>query len=94
MTQDISANFFTFSDATGTVQITYSPHARLEYQAPEGKFVYPGVHPGRENITVQEQSWLGQQITVVLVPSIEGPSVTLTLLLPPYEHGRAAYAGI
>jgi hypothetical protein len=83
MTQDISANFFTFSDATGTVQITYSPHARLEYQAPEGKFVYPGVHPGRENITVQEQSWLGQQITVVLVPSIEGPSVTLTLLLPP-----------
>ncbi len=82
MTQDISAHFFTFSDASGTLQITYSPHARLEYQGPEGHFVYPGVNPGRENMTVQEQSWLGQQVNVVLVPSVDGPSVTLTLLLP------------
>ncbi len=82
MTQDIIANFFTFSNASGTIQINYYPHARLEYQGPEGQFVYPGVSPGRENMTVQEQSLLGQQVHVVLVPSVEGPSVTLTLLLP------------
>ncbi len=33
-------------------------------------------------MTVQEQSWLGQQVNVVLVPSAVGSSVTLTLLLP------------
>ena len=82
MTQDIIANFFTFSDDNGTIQINYYPHARLEYQGPEGKFVYPGVSPGRENMTVQEQSWLGQQVNVVLLPSVDGTSVTLTLLLP------------
>lgn len=82
MTQEIIANFFTFSDANGTIQINYYPHARLEYQGPEGKFVYPGVSPGRENMTVQEQSLLGQQVNVVLVPSVAGTSVTLTLLLP------------
>ncbi len=82
ITQDIIANFFTFSDANGTIQINYYPHTRLEYQGPEGKFVYPGVSPGRENMTVQEQSLLGQQVNVVLVPSVDGTSVTLTLLLP------------
>ncbi len=81
MTQDIMANFFPFSDAHGTLQINYSPHARLEYQGSEGHFVYPGVSPGRD-MTVQEQSWLGQQVNVVLVSSVDGPSVTLTLLLP------------
>ena len=56
MTQDIIANFFTFSDANGTVKINYYPHARLEYQGPEGHFLYPGTSPGRETITTQEQS--------------------------------------
>ncbi len=83
MTQDSIANFFTFSDANGTLQITYYPYARLEYQGPEGQFVSPGVSPGRENMTVQEQSWLGQQVNIALVASVDGPSVTLTLLLPP-----------
>jgi hypothetical protein len=82
MTQDIIANFFTFSDAKGTLQITYYPHARLDYQGPEGHFVYPSASPGRD-MTIQEQSVLGQQVTVVLMPSVDGPSVTLTLLLPP-----------
>src|SRR5712692_8240435 len=80
MTQDILANFFTFSDANGTIQINYYPHARLEYQGPEGHFVYPSASPGRDMGTL-EQSFLGQQITVVLVRSVDGPSVPLTLSL-------------
>ena len=82
MTQNIMANFFTFSSTNDAVQITYYPYARLEYQGPEGNFVYPGASPGRD-MTIQEQSFLGQQITIVLIPPIEGPSVNLTLLLPP-----------
>ncbi|GAC1623956.1 MAG: hypothetical protein NVS4B7_14960 [Ktedonobacteraceae bacterium] len=96
MAQDIIANFFIFSDDSGDIQITYYPHApgpliqgqssggpRLEYQGPEGNFVYPGGEPGREHINVQEQSALGPQINVVLVPTIDATAVTLTLLLPP-----------
>jgi hypothetical protein len=81
MTQDISANFFTFSDANGTVQIAYYPYARLEYQGPEGHFVYPSFSPGYDMIT-QDQTFLGQQVNIVLVPPVDGISVTLTLLLP------------
>ena len=79
MTQDDSANFYSFSDANDTRKITYYPLVRLEYQGPEG---YPSFSPGYEMI-IQDQSSLGQQVTVVLVPSVEGPSVNLTLLLPP-----------
>lgn len=82
MIEDIIANFFTFSDANGTLHITYYPYARLEYQGPEGHFVYPGVSPDRD-MTIQEQSFLGQQVTIVLLPPTDGPSVNLTLLLPP-----------
>jgi hypothetical protein len=81
MTHDIITNFFNFSDANGTLLINYYPHARLEYQGPEGHFDYPSASPGRD-MTTQEQSFLGQQVTVVLMPSVGGPSVTLTLLLP------------
>lgn len=81
MTQDILANFFTFSDANGMLQITYYPPARLDYQGPEGHFAYPSADPARP-ITWQEQSFLGQQVMVVLKPSVDGPAVTLTLLLP------------
>jgi hypothetical protein len=84
MTQDTTANFFTFTDSNGKLQITYYPHARLEYQGPEGNFVYPSASPGRD-MTIQEQSFLGQQITVVLVPSADGPSANFTLLLPPFN---------
>ena len=96
MTQERSANFFTFSDDTGSTQITYYPHApgpliqgqssdspRLDYQGPEGSFVYPQGGPGRETIHVQQESVLGPQITVVLVPTVDAIAVTLTLLLPP-----------
>ena len=95
MTQNITANYFTFSDHGGKIQINYYPHApgpivqeqsggpRLEYQGPEGNFVYPQAGPGRENINVQEQSTLGPQVNVVLVPTVDAKAVTLTLLLPP-----------
>jgi hypothetical protein len=82
MTQDILANFFTFTDANGIFQITYYPLARLEYRGPEGHFVYPGAGPGRD-MTIQEQSFLGQQVCLVLVPPVDGPWVNLILLLPP-----------
>ena len=95
MAQDITANFFTFSNHDGTIQISYYPHApgpiiqgqsggpRLEYQGSEGNFVYPNAGPGRENINVQEESVLGPQVNVVLVPTVDAKAVTLTLLLPP-----------
>ena len=95
MAQNISANFFTFSNHDGTIQIDYYPYApgpiiqgqsrgpRLEYQGSEGNFVYPNAGPGRENINVQEESVLGPQVTVVLVPTVDAKAVTLTLLLPP-----------
>src|SRR5262249_16997775 len=90
-----SSNFFTFSTHDGTVQLSYYPQApgpiiqgqgggpRLEYQGPEGTFLYPQAGPGRESIHLQEESALGSQITVVLVPTIDAKAVTLALLLPP-----------
>ncbi len=96
MTQDTTANYFTFSNESGDIKITYYPHApgpiiqgqnnvgpRLEYNGPEGNYVYPSSNPGREHINVEEQGVLGPQINVVLVPTIDATSVTLTLLLPP-----------
>jgi hypothetical protein len=82
MTQDIIANFFTFSDANDTVQINYYPYARLEYKGPEGNVVYPSASPGYDMMT-QDQTFIGQQVNIVLVPPVDGISVTLTLLLPP-----------
>ena len=95
MSQDLSANFYTFSNHDGSVRISYYPQApgpiiqgqgtgpRLDYQGPEGNFVYPLAGPGRESLQVQEGGALGPQITVVLVPTIDARDVTLTLLLPP-----------
>jgi hypothetical protein len=82
MTQDDSANCYRFSDANATQKLTYYPLARLEYQGPEGHVVYPSFSPGYE-MMIQEQSCLGQLVNVVLMPSVDGPSVKLTLLLPP-----------
>ena len=91
-----TANLFTFTDESGSVQLTYYPHApgpliqgqssggpRLEYQGPEGSFVFPDAGPGREHINVQQESSLGPLVSVVLVPSIDAIALTLTLLLPP-----------
>jgi len=95
MSQAVTANFYTFSDHHGTTQISYYPHApgpiiqgqgtgpRLEYQGPEGSFVYPLAGPGRDHINVQQDSVLGPQINVVLLPTIDAKAVNLTLLVPP-----------
>jgi hypothetical protein len=85
MTQNIIANFFTFSNTNDTVQITYYPYSRLEYKGPEGNLVYPSASPGRD-MSMQEQSFLGQQINVVLVPSVEG-LCDPDSLAPSNEHG-------
>jgi hypothetical protein len=87
MTQDITANFFTFCDEKGTHQITYYPYVRFEYQGPEGNFVYPSASPVEESLGWQEQSVLGDQVTVVLVRTGDRASVTLTLLVPPISMG-------
>lgn len=93
--QNPTPNFFTFTNHDGTIQISYYPHApgpiiqgqdtgpRLEYQGSEGHFVYPQAGPGREHINVQEESPLGPQISVTLVPTVDAKAVMLTLLLPP-----------
>jgi hypothetical protein len=95
MSQVVTANFYTFTDDPCTTQISYYPQApgpiiqgqssgpRLEYQGPEGSFVYPEAGPGRDHINVQQDSVLGPQINVVLVPTIDAEAVNLTLLLPP-----------
>jgi hypothetical protein len=95
MSQDFSANFYTFSNHDGTIKLSYYPSApgpiiqgqstgpRLEYQGPEGNFTYPDAGPGRENIAVQTDSVLGPQIHVVLIPTIDAKAVNLTVLLPP-----------
>jgi hypothetical protein len=95
MSQTYTANFYTFSNHDGTIKLSYYPHApgpliqgqsagpRLEYQGPEGNFVYPHAGPGRENVTVQNDSVLGPQINVVLIPTVDAKAVSLTVLLPP-----------
>lgn len=95
MTQDITANFFTFSNHDGSMKLSYYPQApgpiiqgqprgpRLQYEGPEGHFDYPLAGPGRDHIEVQQESVLGPYINVVLVPSVDSKTVTLTLLLPP-----------
>ena len=97
MAQYPTANLFTFTDESGNIQLAYYPHApgpliagqpsggpRLEYQGPEGSFVFPdATGPGREHINVEQTSPLGPLVSVVLVPTIDSIAVTLTLLLPP-----------
>ena len=95
MSQGPTANYYTFSNHDGTIKLSYYPTApgpiiqgqpvgpRLEYQGPEGNFAYPNAGPGRENVTTQDDSALGPQINVVLVPTVDAKAVKLTLLLPP-----------
>src|SRR5947209_2959150 len=92
-----TANLFTFTDESGSMQLTYYPHApgplivgqpsggpRLTYQGPEGSFVFPDApDSGSEHINVQQESPLGPYVSVVLVPTSDDIAVTLTVLLPP-----------
>ncbi len=93
--QEVTANFYSFSDIDDSVRIKYYTQApgpliagqtigpRLEYQGPEGNFVYPNGGPGRGNIDIQQVSPLGSLISVVLVPTVDAKAVNLTLVLPP-----------
>jgi hypothetical protein len=95
MPQGLTANFYTFSNHDGTLKLKHYPSApgpiiqgqsvgpRLEYQGPEGNFAYQETDPGRENVTMQNDSILGPQINVVLIPTVDAKAVKLTLLLPP-----------
>ena len=95
MSQDRTANFYTFSSHDGTIKLNYYPTApgpliqgqsagpRLEYQGPEGSLTYPDTAPGRQSVTLQDDSALGPHINVVLVPTVDAKAVKLTLLLPP-----------
>lgn len=94
MSQSFTANFYTFSSHDSTIKLNYYPHApgpliqgqstgpRFEYQGPEGSFTYPDASAGRENVTLQEDSVLGPQINVVLIPTVDAKAVKLTLCCP------------
>src|SRR5439155_17839982 len=78
MVQYPTANLFSFTDESGSTQLTYYPHApgpliagqpsggpRLEYQGLEGSFVFPdATSPGREHPNVQQESPLGPLVSV------------------------------
>lgn len=93
--QEGTANYYSFSDIDGSVQIKYYPRApgpliagqavgpRLEYQGPEGTFVYPSSDALRGNVDTLQVSPLGSLLTVVLVSTVDAKAVHLTLLLPP-----------
>ena len=95
MSQNPTANFYTFSSHDGVIRLKYYPHApgplvqgqsvgpRFEYQGPEGSFTYPDADAGRETVAMQDDSVLGPQINVVLIPTVDAKAVKLTLLLPP-----------
>lgn len=95
MSQSFTANVYTFSSHDGEIRLKYYPHApgplvqgqsagpRFEYEGPEGNFTYPDAGAGRENVTLQEDSVLGPQINVVLIPTVDAKAVKLTLLVPP-----------
>jgi hypothetical protein len=56
---------------------------RFQYHGPEGDLVFPRDQAGPTQVSVQEDSPLGPLVSVVLKPTIDAKSVTLTLLLPP-----------
>jgi hypothetical protein len=96
MAQNRSVNHYTFIDKNGSTRITYDPHVptpstgsqhssgpRLEYHGPEGDRVFPRPLAGPTEVTLQEDSPLGPLVSVILIPTVDAKSVTLTLLLPP-----------
>ena len=96
MSQYRSADHYTFVNKSGSVQIKYDPSVsapstesqrsggpRLEYHGSEGDLVFPREHAGPTQVSVQEDSPLGPLVSVILKPTIDAMSVTLTLLLPP-----------
>jgi hypothetical protein len=96
MSQYHSADHYTFVNDSGSVQIKYDPSVsapstgnqrsegpRFEYHGLEGDLVFPRYSAGPTQVSVQEDSPLGPLVSVMLIPTIDAISVTLTLLLPP-----------
>lgn len=96
MSQNRSANYYAFVNNSGSVRIKYDPYVpapstgikrssgpRLEYHGSEGDLNFPRDHDGPTQVSVQEDSSLGPLVSVILIPTIDAMSVTLTLLLPP-----------
>jgi hypothetical protein len=96
MSQNRSARSYTFVNHNGSIRITYDPSVpassagiqsssgpRFQYHGPEGDLVFPRDQAGPTQVSVQEDSPLGPLVSVVLKPTIDAKSVTLTLLLPP-----------
>lgn len=95
MAQEPNANFFSLSNEHGTLKIRYYTSApgplvagqsstgpKLEYQGPEGQHDFTGSGGGIGSIDILEQSVLGEQVTVLLVPTVDAEAVHLTLFLP------------
>jgi hypothetical protein len=96
MSQNRSAHHYTFVNNSGSVQIRYDPSVptpstgsqrsgdpRFEYHGSEGDLVFPRDQAGPTQVSVHEDSPLGPLVSVILIPTIDAISVTLTLLLPP-----------
>jgi hypothetical protein len=96
MSQNRSAHSYTFVNQSGSVRITYGPSVpaslagdqrssgpRLEYHGSEGDLIFPRDSDGPTQVTSQQDSPLGPLVSVILKPTIDAISVTLTLLLPP-----------
>jgi hypothetical protein len=96
MSQNRSAHSYTFVNQSVSVRITYDPTVpaslagaqrssgpRLEYHGSEGDLIFPRDYDGPTQVSVQQDSPLGPLVSVILKPTIDAISVTLTLLLPP-----------
>ncbi len=83
-------NRFTLTDAEGTTKVVFFPRAlgplgvsddptesQLEYQGPEGNFVFRGPD------IVRQENPLGSLITVTLIPNADAGGLSLALVLPP-----------
>jgi hypothetical protein len=83
-------NRFTFEDADGTTKVVFFPTAlgplgvgddptesQLEYQGPEGEFVFKG------SDVLRQENPLGSLITVTLIPNADAGGLSFALVLPP-----------
>jgi hypothetical protein len=96
MTQNLAVDHYTFRNKDDSIRIIYdgpvsgtlsdnqsTDGPRLEYRGPEGDRIFPRPHDGPTEVTVQQNSPLGPLVSVILIPTVDAKSVTLTLLLTP-----------
>ena len=91
--QPRSANLFEFTTHSGKTKITYYPFApgpiiqghtpgpSFQYDGPEGNLTF------RDAQITQENTPLGQLLSVVLKPQADTGSLTFSLFLPPVAMG-------